>query len=167
MTPLAEAPDHTTENGKPLLSSEAIQAAFDGKHVFEASVLNGRDMRIEAVTFSSFSGEKIGVFEIGTDASGIVAEARAALWTMAGVILLSSLIALSVFFWFAKSLGNAIGRLTGTMSRLATGDLSAQIQGGERADETGAMARAVQVFKDNALKNTGTRAPDRQASHHH
>jgi methyl-accepting chemotaxis protein len=150
----------STENGKTLLPAETIQAAFDGKPVFEASLLDGRDMLIKAVPFSSFSGEKIGVFEIGTDATDIIAEARAALWTMAGITLVTSLIALAVFFLFARSLGNTIGRLTGTMSRLAAGDLSAQIEGEDRPDETGAMARAVQVFKDNALK---TKDLERQA----
>jgi methyl-accepting chemotaxis protein len=150
----------STENGKTLLPVETIQAAFDGKAVFQASVLDGRNMLIKAVPFNSFSGEKIGVFEIGTDASEIVAQARKALWTMIGVTVLTSLIALTAFLLFAKSLGNAIGRLTGTMSRLAAGDLSAKIEGEDRPDETGAMARAVQVFKDNALK---TQELERQA----
>jgi methyl-accepting chemotaxis protein len=142
----------STESGKALLPAESIQAAFDGRSVFEASILEGRDMLIKAVPFTSFSGDKIGVFEIGTDASDIVAASRTALWTMLGVTLFTSLIALTAFFLFAKSLGNAIGRLTGTMSRLAAGDLTATIEGEGRHDETGAMARAVQVFKDNALK---------------
>jgi methyl-accepting chemotaxis protein len=150
----------STESGKTLLPVETIQAAFDGKAVFQSSVLDGRNMLIKAVPFNSFSGEKIGVFEIGTDASEIVAEARKALWTMIAVTVLTSLIALTAFFLFAKSLGNAIGRLTGTMSSLASGDLSAKIEGEDRPDETGAMARAVQVFKDNALK---TRELERQA----
>jgi methyl-accepting chemotaxis protein len=141
----------STENGEALLPAETIQAAFDGKPVFEKTVLDGRDMLVNAVPITAFSGQKIGVFEIGTDATEVTAEARAALWTMVGVTILTSLIALMAFFLFARSLGNAIGRLTGTMSRLAAGDLSAEIEGEDRPDETGAMARAVQVFKDNAL----------------
>lgn len=150
----------STENGKTLLPSEQIQAAFDGKPVFETTILEGRDMLIKAVPFSSFTGETIGVFEIGTDATAITAEARADLWTMLGVTVLTSIIALTAFFLFARSLGNAIGRLTGTMSRLAAGDLSASIDGEDRPDEIGAMARAVQVFKNNALK---TKELERQA----
>ncbi len=151
----------STENGMPLLPAETIQAAFDGKPVFEASVLDGRNMLIKAVPFNSFSGDKIGVFEIGTDATAIIAEAHKALLTMIGATALTSLIAMVAFFLFAKSLGNVIGGLAGTMSRLAAGDLSAKIEGEERADETGAMARAVQVFKENALK---TQELERQAA---
>ncbi len=43
-------------------------------------------------------------------------------------------------------------RLTGTMSRLATRDMSAEVGGLQRGDEVGGMARAVQVFKDNMIK---------------
>jgi len=42
--------------------------------------------------------------------------------------------------------------LTATMSRLAGGDVSGEISGSERGDEIGAMAAAVQVFKDNMIK---------------
>ena len=42
--------------------------------------------------------------------------------------------------------------LTATMSRLAGGDVSGEISGSDRGDEIGAMAAAVQVFKDNMIK---------------
>jgi methyl-accepting chemotaxis protein len=41
--------------------------------------------------------------------------------------------------------------LTATMSRLASGDVSGDVAGAERADEIGAMASAVRVFKDNMI----------------
>nr|WP_207631988.1 MULTISPECIES: methyl-accepting chemotaxis protein [unclassified Methylobacterium] len=41
-----------------------------------------------------------------------------------------------------------IKTITGTMSRLAAGDLTVAVEGAARRDEIGAMARAVQVFKD-------------------
>jgi methyl-accepting chemotaxis protein len=42
--------------------------------------------------------------------------------------------------------------LTATMSRLAGGDVSCEIPGAARNDEIGAMAAAVQVFKDNKIE---------------
>jgi methyl-accepting chemotaxis protein len=44
-----------------------------------------------------------------------------------------------------------ITRITGTMSKLADGDLEVAIDGAERRDEIGAMAKTVQVFKDNMV----------------
>jgi methyl-accepting chemotaxis protein len=42
--------------------------------------------------------------------------------------------------------------LTARMSSLASGDLAGDIEGAARGDEIGAMASAVQVFKDNMIK---------------
>jgi methyl-accepting chemotaxis protein len=42
--------------------------------------------------------------------------------------------------------------LTGTMTRLASGNVSDEISGAERGDEIGAMAAAVRVFKDNMIE---------------
>ncbi|CAO4157116.1 methyl-accepting chemotaxis protein [Methylorubrum extorquens] len=45
-----------------------------------------------------------------------------------------------------------IRRMTGLMSRLAEGDASVEIPFRERREEVGAMANAVQVFKDNLIR---------------
>jgi methyl-accepting chemotaxis protein len=42
-------------------------------------------------------------------------------------------------------------RMVATMTRMAGGDLSEAIRGAHRHDEIGAMARAVEVFRDNAV----------------
>ncbi len=151
----------STQDGKSMLSDKIIQSALDGQPVFEQIELGGRDMVLRAIPFTNFSGDKIGVFEIGTDASEAVASARQSLWITIGVILAISLLALLGFLIFARSLAGAIARLTGTMSSLASGNLSSDVEGDRRSDEIGAMAKAVQVFKDNALK---ARELERQAN---
>ncbi|MBB2964368.1 methyl-accepting chemotaxis protein [Methylobacterium sp. R2-1] len=45
-----------------------------------------------------------------------------------------------------------IARMTATMGTLAAGDTTVAISGSERRDEIGAMAAAVQVFKDNLIR---------------
>ncbi|QOZ25630.1 methyl-accepting chemotaxis protein [Bradyrhizobium sp. CCBAU 51753] len=47
---------------------------------------------------------------------------------------------------------NPIAALTGRMSRLAAGEVAEEIPGAARHDEIGAMAAAVQVFKDNKIE---------------
>ncbi|WP_331302562.1 methyl-accepting chemotaxis protein [Methylobacterium oryzae] len=54
-----------------------------------------------------------------------------------------------------------IGRTTETMTRLASGDLDAEIDGAHRRDEIGAMLRAVQVFREALV---ATRAADAAAA---
>jgi methyl-accepting chemotaxis protein len=50
------------------------------------------------------------------------------------------------------SISTLIKRITRTMSQLAAGDLTVNIEGAERRDQVGDMARAVGIFKDNAIR---------------
>ncbi|MBB6250570.1 methyl-accepting chemotaxis protein [Nitrospirillum iridis] len=51
----------------------------------------------------------------------------------------------------ARSLSRALGGLTGIMGRMAHGDLAVTIDGTEAPNEVGDMARALAVFRENAL----------------
>src|SRR5690606_23684623 len=53
---------------------------------------------------------------------------------------------------FARTITRPITRLTTSMEALANGELSVAVEGGGRHDEIGAMARNVEVFRENALK---------------
>ncbi|MFN7109395.1 MAG: methyl-accepting chemotaxis protein, partial [Brevundimonas sp.] len=50
------------------------------------------------------------------------------------------------------SITRPLNQLAERMRRLAAGDLTVEVDGQERGDEVGLMAKAVQVFKDNGLK---------------
>jgi len=67
-----------------------------------------------------------------------------------GAIVVVVLISLLVI-----ALGRTVTRpvkiMTGTMASLAAGDTGAKVPDRDRRDEIGGMARAVQVFKDNAI----------------
>jgi methyl-accepting chemotaxis protein len=59
----------------------------------------------------------------------------------------------AVLGWlFSRSITTPIGRLTRTMGALADGDLTVEVRGGQRSDEIGAMARAVEVFRENGIR---------------
>jgi len=45
-----------------------------------------------------------------------------------------------------------LGSMTGAMGQLANGDLTINVTGAERKDEVGALARSLEVFKDNAIE---------------
>ena len=133
------------------LSPEALKAAFEGANVEERKTTENGSYVVKTVPFNNFSGTKVGVLEIASDVTSVVEDANTAFWaTIAGTVIVS-LLSLLGFFIFARSLGGVLGRLTGTMSRLAGGDLDAAVDGESRPDEVGAMARAVKVFKDNAI----------------
>jgi methyl-accepting chemotaxis protein len=60
--------------------------------------------------------------------------------------------ALLLTFIVGRGIARPINAMTGTMTTLAGGDKSVVIPGTEYGNEIGAMATAVQVFKDNMIK---------------
>jgi methyl-accepting chemotaxis protein len=50
------------------------------------------------------------------------------------------------------SISTLIKHITRTMSQLAAGDLGVDVEGAERRDQIGNMARAVGIFKENAIR---------------
>ncbi len=67
------------------------------------------------------------------------------------VIGLCLLVVIGVFV--GRSIAVPISKMTSVMKSLAGGNLDEEIPSADRRDEIGAMAGAVQVFKDNALRN--------------
>lgn len=65
----------------------------------------------------------------------------------------SVVIAVGAGFLLAGSIATPIRDMTAVMGKLAAGDRSVMIKGLERRDEIGVMAKAVEVFKQNALEN--------------
>jgi methyl-accepting chemotaxis protein len=59
------------------------------------------------------------------------------------------------FLWvISAGVVTPLAGLRASMGRLAAGDLATQVTGAARRDEVGQMAKAVLVFKDNALRTT-------------
>ncbi|MBB5575525.1 methyl-accepting chemotaxis protein [Rhizobium paranaense] len=67
-----------------------------------------------------------------------------------GLLVMATLIASAVFG--GKTIARPINMLTNSMGLLADGDLGTSIPYVGRRDEIGAMARAVEVFKQNGIK---------------
>ena len=123
-----------------------------------------RNMALVTVTAPvSFEGTKWAlVAAIGED------EAYAPLISMRNSILAGSAVVLVVAIlfglFFSRSIARPISRLNSTMDALAQGDLSVEVSGKERHDEVGAMARSVEVFRENALKISSMTDEERAAS---
>ena len=75
-------------------------------------------------------------------------------------IVVAGIVALVV----GGNLAKPIVAMTGAMSRLARGELEADIPSRDRRDEIGEMADAVQVFKDNAIEKQRLEAEQESAA---
>ncbi len=65
----------------------------------------------------------------------------------------------------SRAITGPIRRMTGVMGVLSQGDYSADVPYQNRGDEIGAMARAVEVFRENGLKVSQMSEEERAASH--
>ena len=66
-------------------------------------------------------------------------------------------------FLIARGIANPVIDMTGAMGRLAEGDLEVHIPAQDKTDEIGDMSKAVQVFKDNALRTKEMEAEQEEA----
>ena len=79
-------------------------------------------------------------------------QSNSALVMMAAVGLIATVLAGAVAVWMSSAkIAGPLTRLGQRMGALANGDIGVDIEGQNRGDEVGDMARAVQVFKQNAM----------------
>ncbi len=87
------------------------------------------------------------------DARKSASSSLSATGTWSTVIFVVALVLGLLFAWMtARSIARPAAAMTAVMGALADHDLTVEVTGRERHDEIGAMAKAVQVFKDNMIK---------------
>ncbi len=91
-------------------------------------------------------------------ADKITADNQTGFWAVVLIGVASITIATFAGWLLARTIATPVRLITGAMNRLAERDLTTEIIGVGRGDEIGAMASAVQVFKDNMI------AADRDAA---
>ncbi|NVK17247.1 MAG: cache domain-containing protein [Methylocystaceae bacterium] len=83
-------------------------------------------------------------------------DVEAAFWAefkvFASLVVVTLLIAGAASLMVARNLTKGLNQLSGQMGVLASGDHSIDIAGQDRVDEIGDMAKAVEVFKQNAIE---------------
>jgi methyl-accepting chemotaxis protein len=70
-----------------------------------------------------------------------------------GLSAAATLVGIILALLMARSIIRPIKRMTGAMTGLATGDTGTEVPGRNNVDEIGEMARAVEVFRQQAIEN--------------
>ena len=77
--------------------------------------------------------------------------------TLIGAGLLSTLIVGVLALWMVSSkISTPLSRLSQLMKALAWGDLTVSVEGANRSDEIGEMAKTVEIFKQNAVERVSS-----------
>src|SRR6516165_7069786 len=92
------------------------------------------------------------VAEANASVAASTALGRSALVWILGILITATAVAVAMGVFMVLGVSRPIAVMTGAMRQLAERDMSAEIPGIGRSDEIGAMASAVQVFKDNIIK---------------
>ncbi len=124
----------------PALEAGGQYALFSGGHLVIARAIRSGE-------------ERVGTLAVAWSADGLHAQVRKILVNGVAVglgVLLVLIVLLTATL--SRSVGRPLGRMTQAMQKLAAGDNATEVPSRGRGDEIGDMARAVQVFKENALE---------------
>ena len=161
------------EAGQFIAKSTSLEAEAEGERTIDfvldpaspaaATLTSGAafhgEMRLEGTTYNAaaypiykLDGTLLGAFWVGKDVALADAAANAALpglAAMAGVLL----VVMGVIGLLAsRLLTRPIPRLAQTMDAIAAGDYAVEVPFVDRGNEIGAMARAVEVFRENGQR---------------
>ena len=100
------------------------------------------------------------------DETEAFAAKSAMMWMMTAIGLIGAVIVGVCGYLMARSLSNPISAMTGAMRQLAEGDLETEVPAQDRKDEIGDMSSAVQVFKENAIRNKALEAEQEKQQKH-
>jgi len=150
-----------TDGFRRMAGDDAVRAALTEAPAPQAARMEGRPVMVLLKPLRNSLGAPIAVAEILLDRSAAEAEAaRESTW-LAGLAL--GVLVLVLAALLGRAIAGPIDRMTKAMSGLADGRLETEIPGRDRGGEIGAMARAVQVFKDNAIAIRRLETEQRQA----
>jgi methyl-accepting chemotaxis protein len=121
-------------------------------------VTSGTDQKscfdCHGATMNLTKGQVLSVFSSSLSTAADFAALRRLLAELAAASVAGTLILmLTIRMIFARVISRRLVEMTAAMRRLADGDRTVEVPAQGRADEIGAMARAVQVFKRHAIEN--------------
>ncbi len=154
----------------------ALDAAFGSFQSFDQAAKAAR-----AAFETGIKPHVEAIDEVGTDLRGRIlaginrmdAEASEAVKTVRRVEIVLIVLALVLggilAFLLARSVGRPIAVMTGAMTRLADGDMKVTVPYRSATDEMGAMARAIDIFRHNAVARAeleAAQAAEQEARQH-
>ena len=143
----ARAVDFAIDPQSPAHASLAQSLPYEGE-----ITLQGKTYWGEFYPVLKLDNTLLGAFWVGTDLDTAEASAQASIpgMLMIGGVLLAVMGALALVV--SRQLTRPVPKLADTMQAIAEGNFETEVPYVERRNEIGAMARAVEVFRENGLR---------------
>ncbi len=127
---------------------EAAQLILDSDKLINGTMTEAGE-EISKVATATLGSQKAVLEQSRTETLDLLSSLVRLALTISGIALAAGLL---FAFVVARGITRPVNAMTGAMGELAAGNLETEIPSKDSRDEIGAMAKAVQVFKDNALR---------------
>ena len=137
----------STFGNSSVATPDELKSAFDGATLRRDATLNGHPAALYLGQIRNYVGQPVAVIELVKDTTEYEAAAASSqrhLITGTTSILFAAIV---LAFLLGRGLSRPLSAITAVMNRLSSGDTDVTIPGGERKDELGTMAGAVDVFR--------------------
>ena len=145
-------------------ASPAHASVMAGEAFFSEEPIAGTPYYTAYQPIMSKSDKALGILFVGLDRShvdGLIYDTMRLILMVAAATLL----VLGAAGWFlSRQMMRPIPQLAATMKQIAEGDYETEVPYGSRGNEIGAMARAVEVFRDNGLRISQMSEEERAAA---
>jgi methyl-accepting chemotaxis protein len=155
-----------TLDGRSFFDPTDYGRARDGGFIVHHGKLGTTPVAALLAPIKDFSGNPIGAVEIVRDNSEYVTSLDRARQLAISMALFGISIAAAAGLLIARGISRPILAITAAMRDLAHGKLEIELPVNQRQDEVGEMARAVAVFKDNAVRMQRMQADQAEAKAH-
>ena len=133
-------------------TQDELKSVFNGAALHREATFGGHPAARYVGQIKNYAGQPVAVLEVIKDTTEYEAAATRAqrelllgtVAILAGAVLLA--------FLLGRGLSRPLAAMTAVMNRLSSGDIEVAIPGGDRKDELGTMAVAVDVFRRNMIE---------------
>ncbi|HLI98266.1 MAG TPA: cache domain-containing protein, partial [Bradyrhizobium sp.] len=137
---------------KSLASQAELKSAFEGNVLRRDDTLNDHPVALYLGQIKNYTGQPVAVIELVKDTTEYEAAAASSQRTLIFGTIAILLAAAGLAFLLGRGMSRPLVAITTVMNQLSSGDTEVTIPGGERKDELGTMAGAVDVFRRNMIE---------------
>jgi methyl-accepting chemotaxis protein len=134
-----------------------LKSALDGAALHRDANLGGHPAALYVGQIKNYAGQPVAVIEILKDTTEYEAQAAGSQRSLILGALAILMVAMLVALFVGLGISRPLTAITAVMNRLSGGDTDVVIPGGERRDELGTMAQAVDVFRRNMAETRSLR----------
>ena len=137
---------------KSLASPEELKSAFNGSPLRRDATLDGHPVALYLGQIKNYAGQPVAVIELVKDTTEYEAASASSQRTLIFGTIAILIAAALLAFLLGRGMSRPLTAITAIMNRLSSGDTDVTIPGGDRKDELGTMAGAVDVFRRNMIE---------------